>query len=70
MRNNNSSRFGKFLKLQFTRDKYRLVGAFIDTYLLEKSRVLTPGQVNPSGVMRANISAEVWETVLVEQNAW
>eukprot|EP00903_Cladosiphon_okamuranus_P011132 g10508.t1 len=44
LRNNNSSRFGKFLKLQFTRDKYRLAGAFIETYLLEKSRVLTQGE--------------------------
>ncbi|CAM9467577.1 unnamed protein product, partial [Ectocarpus fasciculatus] len=43
LRNNNSSRFGKFLKLQFTKDKHRLAGAFIETYLLEKSRVLTPG---------------------------
>ncbi|CAM9750268.1 unnamed protein product, partial [Ectocarpus sp. 8 AP-2014] len=43
LRNNNSSRFGKFLKLQFTKDKYRLAGAFIETYLLEKSRVLTQG---------------------------
>ncbi|CAN0546967.1 unnamed protein product, partial [Ectocarpus sp. 8 AP-2014] len=44
LRNNNSSRFGKFLKLQFTKDKYRLEGAFIETYLLEKSRVLTQGK--------------------------
>lgn len=46
LRNNNSSRFGKFLKLQFTRDKYRLAGAFIETYLLEKSRVLAQGTVS------------------------
>ncbi len=45
LRNNNSSRFGKFLKMQFTKDKYRLAGAFIETYLLEKSRVLAQGQV-------------------------
>lgn len=45
LRNNNSSRFGKFLKMQFSRDKYRLAGAFIETYLLEKSRVLCQGQV-------------------------
>lgn len=46
LRNDNSSRFGKFLKLQFTNGKYRLAGAFIETYLLEKSRVLTPGYVS------------------------
>lgn len=46
LRNNNSSRFGKFLKLQFTKDKHRLAGGFIETYLLEKSRVLTPGMVS------------------------
>ena len=46
LRNDNSSRFGKFLKMQFTREKYRLAGAFIETYLLEKSRVLTPGRVS------------------------
>lgn len=45
LRNNNSSRFGKFLKLQFTRDKYRLAGAFLETYLLEKSRVLSQAEV-------------------------
>eukprot|EP00904_Undaria_pinnatifida_P007215 jgi/Undpi1/3623/HiC_scaffold_16.g06993.m1 len=44
LRNNNSSRFGKFLKMQFTKDKYRLAGAFIETYLLEKSRVLSQGK--------------------------
>lgn len=48
LRNNNSSRFGKFLKMQFTRDKYRLAGAFIETYLLEKNRVLSQGQVQYS----------------------
>lgn len=46
LRNNNSSRFGKFLKMQFTKDKYRLEGAFIETYLLEKSRVLNQGTVS------------------------
>lgn len=45
LRNNNSSRFGKFLKMQFTKDKFKLAGGFIETYLLEKSRVLAQGQV-------------------------
>lgn len=45
LRNNNSSRFGKFLKLQFTREDFRLRGASIETYLLEKSRVTSQGKV-------------------------
>lgn len=40
MRNDNSSRFGKFIEIQFTRSG-RLVGAQIDTYLLEKVRLVT-----------------------------
>ncbi|CAM9208802.1 unnamed protein product [Ascophyllum nodosum] len=44
LRNDNSSRFGKFLKMQFTREKHRLAGACIETYLLEKSRVLSQGR--------------------------
>ncbi|CAN0141358.1 unnamed protein product [Phaeothamnion confervicola] len=52
LRNDNSSRFGKFIKLQF-RDRSgfggaagsgpagTLVGGVVETYLLEKSRVLT-----------------------------
>jgi len=37
-RNNNSSRFGKFLTLQFSASG-RMQGAFMKTYLLEKSRI-------------------------------
>jgi myosin-5 len=38
-RNDNSSRFGKLLKAQFTRSKGILTGACIVSYLLEKSRI-------------------------------
>ncbi|DBA04293.1 TPA: hypothetical protein N0F65_002055 [Lagenidium giganteum] len=39
-RNDNSSRFGKFTQLQFD-DKHVLCGAKCETYLLEKTRVIT-----------------------------
>jgi len=41
LRNDNSSRFGKFIELQFAsmNRHYRLCGARIHTYLLEKIRV-------------------------------
>ena len=41
--NDNSSRFGKFIQLIF-HSNGQLVGAGLDQYLLEKSRVCTQGK--------------------------
>ena len=43
VRNHNSSRFGKFMKICFTEGDFQLCGALVETYLLEKSRVTDPG---------------------------
>lgn len=46
-RNNNSSRFGKFVRISFTPDS-SIAGANIDWYLLEKSRVVVRSDVERS----------------------
>ncbi|XP_077018387.1 unconventional myosin-VI isoform X3 [Tamandua tetradactyla] len=43
VRNNNSSRFGKFVEIHFN-EKSSVVGGFVSHYLLEKSRICVQGQ--------------------------
>jgi len=48
VRNDNSSRFGKYIKIFIKIETKQIVGAYMETYLLEKSRVvsLAPGERN------------------------
>lgn len=41
VRNDNSSRFGKYIKIFINIESKEIVGAFMETYLLEKSRVVS-----------------------------
>ena len=43
LRNNNSSRFGKWMAIRFD-EKYKLLGANVINYLLEKSRITEQGK--------------------------
>ena len=42
VRNNNSSRFGKYVLLYYTQSKGEILGARVKNYLLEKSRIVGP----------------------------
>jgi myosin-5 len=42
VRNDNSSRFGKYIKLQYSEDN-QLISAYSETFLLEKSRLMNVG---------------------------
>ena len=48
VRNDNSSRFGKYIKIFVKAETKQIVGAYMETYLLEKSRVVSiaPGERN------------------------
>ena len=48
VRNDNSSRFGKYIKIFINVKSEKIIGAYMETYLLEKSRVVTlaPGERN------------------------
>ena len=42
-KNNNSSRFGKYVKMKVDKNKRKIKGAEITNYLLEKSRIIQQG---------------------------
>ncbi|KAK5582398.1 hypothetical protein RB653_003981 [Dictyostelium firmibasis] len=45
-KNHNSSRFGKFLKIEFRSSDMKIDGASVETYLLEKSRISHRPDIN------------------------
>jgi myosin-5 len=58
-RNDNSSRFGKYLELMFDDRGATITGAQIQTYLLEKSRLITQSR----GERSFHIFYQVYESL-------
>jgi myosin-5 len=66
VRNDNSSRFGKFIKIQFNRNAY-LIGASIQTYLLEKVRLVHQAEHERNYHIFYQLSSG---STLQQQQAW
>lgn len=71
VRNNNSSRFGKFIRIEFERAG-AIAGAVIDWYLLEKSRVISQNSRERNYhvfyQLLSGASAELREELLIKDN--
>ena len=65
-RNWNSSRFGKFTQLEFEDEGKNLVGATVETYLLEKSRVVFQG----AGERNYHCFYHLFEDSTLDKSKW